>query len=141
MDNSVTINRDINFHAIEEAVLSLPQVKIETKHLFAPNQYARTIAVPANTVITGAKHLVDHLTIVSKGKIRIYDDQGNAVKDLKAGDVFVTKAGAQRAGLAIEDTTWTDIFSTPETSIEKLEATLVENYHGQLQNEELKWLS
>src|ERR1700675_2282986 len=49
---------------LEREVLKLPQVDLRTTHVLAGCVYARTIFIPAGTVLTGAVHKKDHVNVV-----------------------------------------------------------------------------
>lgn len=117
---------------LEAEVLRLPQIEIIPEHQFADGVYCRTIRVPRGTIITGAKHKTQHFNIVSQGVIRVFNDLGGELKTITAPCVFVSEPGTQRAGLVMEDLVWTTVHATKETNVEQLEASLVEDYHGQL---------
>jgi len=88
--------------AIEEWLLTQPQAEYSTKQLFLPGVYTRELAVYKGTLLSGCVHLEECITIISKGEIWVSDHNG--VKQLKAGDSFVTPAGMKRIGIAVEDT-------------------------------------
>ena len=107
---------------LEREVLKLPQVDLQTKHCVSGRMYARTIFIPAGTVLTGATHKRDHINIL-QGDISVSTDEG--MKRLTGQHVLPTKAGMKRAGYAHADTTWTTICQTDETDIPAIEADLV----------------
>ena len=51
-----------NVRQLEKHVLKAPQTKIATDHLFHAGVYARTIMIPAETVLTGA--LIEIATVL-----------------------------------------------------------------------------
>lgn len=108
---------------LEEAILELPQVDLKTSHLLIGGMYARSIFIPAGTVLTGATHKKDHVNIV-QGDITVTTDEG--MKRLIGMHTLATRAGAKRAGFAHADTRWTTISRTDKTVIEEIEAELVE---------------
>jgi hypothetical protein len=108
---------------LERAVLQLPQVDLKTTHCLNGGLYARTIFIPAGTVLTGAVHKKDHINVL-QGDISVSTDEG--MKRLTGHHVLPTKAGMKRAGFAHADTYWTTICPTDETDLEEIEADLVE---------------
>lgn len=108
---------------LEAALLKAPQVSLDTTHAMAGGVYARTITIPAGTVLTGAKHKKDHLNIM-RGDISVTTDEG--VKRFTGQHVIETKAGHKRAGFAHADTLWTTVCHTELTDVEAIEADLVE---------------
>jgi hypothetical protein len=108
---------------LEAEVLKLPQVDLHTTHALAGGVYARTIFIPAGTVLTGAVHKKDHINIL-QGDITAWTEGG--VRRFTGHHVLESKAGAKRAGVAHADTTWTTVCRTDLTDIEAIEAELVE---------------
>lgn len=89
----------------------LPQVDCPLRHLFAPGIYMREMTIPAGTLVVGAVHKTEHYTIISKGRVLVVTDEGEV--ELSAGSTILSKPGAQRAALALEDTLWTTIHHNP----------------------------
>lgn len=109
---------------LEERILQIPQVDLRTTHALSGGLYARTIYIPAGTVLTGAKHKKDHINVLM-GDITVSTDDG--MKRLTGYHVLPTQAGAKRAGYAHSDTCWTTICKTELTDIDAIEDELVEN--------------
>lgn len=108
---------------LEQAVLQLPQVDLRTEHVLSGKVYARTIHIPAGTVLTGATHKHDHVNVVC-GDITVTTDDGPL--RLTGYHVIPTKAGSKRAGIAHADTVWTTLCHTELTDYEAIEDELVE---------------
>lgn len=101
-------------------------VDIATWHHFADGLVARTIFIPAGTVLTGAPHKAEHLN-VCHGDIEVWTEDG--MKRLTGYHVLPSLPGTKRAGLTFADTWWTTIHLNPgnERDIAKLEDALVED--------------
>ncbi len=108
---------------LEQILLQGPQIDLKTTHKLSGGLYARTIQIPAGTVLTGAAHKKDHINIV-QGDITVSTDEG--MKRLTGQHVMTTKAGNKRVGLAHGDTTWTTVCQTFLTDLEEIENELVE---------------
>lgn len=108
---------------LEALVLQAPQVDLNTQHCLSGGMYARTILIPAGTVLTGATHKTDHVNICM-GDITVTTDNGPV--RLVGYHVLPTKAGSKRAGIAHADTVWTTICKTDLTDLEAIEDELVE---------------
>lgn len=108
---------------LEQQVLALPQVDLRTEHVLSGGVYARTIYIPAGTVLTGATHKKDHVNVVY-GDITVTTDEGP--RRITGYHVIPTKAGSKRAGYAHAATVWTTICETKLTDIEAIEDELVE---------------
>lgn len=103
---------------LERAILQVPQVDLGTTHELAGEVYARTIFIPAGTVLTGAAHNKDHVNIMF-GDITVSTDDG--MTRLTGYHVLPTKAGMKRVGFAHRDTCWTTVCHTKLTDIEAIE--------------------
>lgn len=110
--------------ALEDAMLKLPQAGIPVSHDFGGGMYARTIRIPAGTVLTGAIHLSAHLNIVH-GDITIVTEEGE--RRYTGTHVIPSQPGTKRAGHAHADTTWTTILKTDETDVPAIEAGFTTN--------------
>ena len=111
-------------------------VELDTWHHFADGLVARTILIPAGTVLTGAAHKAEHLNI-AHGDITVWTEAG--MRRLTGYHVLPSLPGAKRAGLAHADTWWTTVHINPgnEHDIEALEDALLEDAH-MLQSRRLK---
>lgn len=107
---------------LEQAMRPMPQVEIPTDHGFGPGFYARTITIPAGTILTGKIHATEHIFMVTKGDITLVTDEGT--KRVQAPYQAVCKAGMKRAGFAHSETVCVNIHITNETDLDKLEAEL-----------------
>lgn len=104
-------------------------VELETWHYFADGLVARTIRIPAGTVLTGAAHKAEHLNI-AHGDITVWTEAG--MRRLTGYHVLPSLPGAKRVGYAHADTWWTTVHLNPrnERDIEALEDALVEDAHA-----------
>lgn len=115
---------------LERHVLAAAQVDLHAEHSLSGGVYARTITIPAGTVLTGATHKKDHINIAC-GDITVTTDTG--LVRLTGYHVIETKAGSKRAGFAHAETKWTTVCYTKLTDIEAIEDELVEE-SGRLQS-------
>lgn len=115
---------------LEEVLNRAPQVECPVRHIFAPGIYSRVMTIPKGVVLTGAVHKTEHLNVVAKGRIAVLTDDGPKI--LHAGDAFVSKPGAKRAGHAIEETVWVTVHATDETDLDKLVEELTESTSAEL---------
>ena len=108
--------------ALQDELLKMEQVAIETVHTFRPGVYERKIIVPPWTVLTGAEHKTDYKVKLEKGTIAVNVD--DEIRVLTAPCEFVAKAGAQRAGRVFDDeVVWVDVYENADdcTDIPTLE--------------------
>lgn len=107
-----------------EGVLSdLPQVDLPLQHGFGPGFYARSLSIPADTVVTGKVHATEHIFMVTKGDITIVTDEGS--KRVQAPYQSIGRPGTKRAVYTHADTVCVNIHITNETDLAKLEAELI----------------
>ena len=102
-----------------EAHLSLlPQVDIGSTDIIHARMCARTIFIPAGTMLTGALTNIDNICLMV-GDITVTTDDGP--KRLTGFHVLTAKAGFKRAGYAHADTYWTTIHHTDLEDISAIE--------------------
>ena len=103
-------------------------VVIDTWHHFADGLVARTILIPAGTMLTGASHKTEHLNI-AHGDITVWTEAG--MRRLTGYHVLPSLPGAKRVGYAHADTWWTTVHLNPtnERDVEALADALVEDTH------------
>ena len=108
-----------------EATIAQPQIQCEEKHHFGPNIYIKEVTMPAGTLIIGKHHRMDHLCNMVSGRMRILQEDGTT-KELVAPITFMAKSG-RKVAYIIETVVFQNIYSTPETDIEKLENMCIDN--------------
>lgn len=103
-------------------------VAIDTWHHFADGLVARTILIPAGTVLTGASHKAEHLNI-AHGDITVWTEAG--MRRLTGHHVLPSLPGAKRVGYAHAATWWTTVHLNPtnERDTDTLADALVEDPH------------
>lgn len=104
---------------LETAARQLPQVHVDTEHLFHAGMYARTVMVPAGTMLTGALIKIATLLIVS-GHAFMHTD-GEPV-EVKGYATFAASAGRKQAFVAITDTFLTMVFPTTAVLVSDAES-------------------
>lgn len=103
---------------LETEAFKMPQVRLETTHVFHAGMYARTCKVPAGVLITGALIKIATLLIV-EGDAMVYVNDG-AVR-MEGYNVLSASAGRKQAFLAMRDTYITMVFPTENTTVEDAE--------------------
>lgn len=111
-------------YALQAAAGNLPEVDMPLQHVFAPGAYARTIFIPAGSVIVGKIHKHQHLNILSMGHVTVFTE-GGGEEDLHGPLTMVSPPGTKRAVLAHTDTVWTTIHLTNETDLDKIEEHVI----------------
>lgn len=103
---------------LEDALLQMPQIDLHTQQMAHGGMAARTIFIPAGTVLTGAMTNLDNLCVVW-GDITVTTEDGPV--RLVGFNVLPAKAGAKRAGVAHADTWWVTIHRTDLTDPSDIE--------------------
>ena len=98
-------------YRLEAELLKLPQVSMPVEHAFCAGLYARTMHIPAGTVLTGAIHREESFFLVRKGQLIVSTDNGP--RTLAPGDMSVSKIGAKRAGITLTDVEVTTFHANP----------------------------
>lgn len=120
---SQAVARDKVFR-LEASLKTMPQVDCPVRNFFSKGLYAREITLPAGTVITGAIHKDQHITIISKGRVHVMRPEGAV--EFEAPAIFISEPGTKNAVHAIEETVWTTFHPNPD-DIQDMEV-LVERY-------------
>lgn len=118
---------------LEAELIKQPQVDLSTTHVVHGGMCARTIFIPAGTVLTGALTNCDNICIIH-GDITVTTDEGT--KRLEGFNVLPAQAGFKRAGWTHADTHWTTVFATEKTEIADIEREMTdEDYMLQTQRD------
>jgi hypothetical protein len=130
-------------YQLQEAVGELEHVDCPLQHVFAPGAYARTMYIPAGTVIVGKIHKHAHLNILSQGTVCVMTEtEGD--RQLTGPLTMVSPPGTKRAVYAVTDAVWVTVHLTNETDLEKIEAEVIaptfQDYELFLQGETMKKL-
>ena len=103
---------------LELHLLKLPQVDLSCEHVVHGGMCARTIFIPAGTVLTGALTNCDNICVMH-GDITVTSDDGTV--RLTGFHVLPARAGFKRAGWTHADTYWTTVFKTDKTDVREIE--------------------
>jgi hypothetical protein len=98
-------------YRLEAELLKLPQVDMPVTHDFCAGLYARTMHIPAGTVLTGAVHKEESFFLVRKGELIVSTDSGP--QTIRQGDMSVSKIGTKRAGITLTDVEVTTFHANP----------------------------
>lgn len=109
--------------------MQLPQVDLSTSHVVHGGMCARTIVIPAGTILTGALTNADNICVMC-GDITVTTDDGPV--RLTGFHVLPAQAGFKRAGVTHADTYWTTVWPTSLTDVDAIEDEMTSE-SGQLQ--------
>jgi hypothetical protein len=98
-------------YRLEDELLKFPQVDMPVEHAFCNGLYARTMHIPAGTVLTGAVHKDESFFVVRKGHLIVTPDDGSA--QVGPGFMSVTKPNTKRACVALTDVEVTTFHANP----------------------------
>jgi hypothetical protein len=112
-------------YQLQESVgRELEHVECPLQHVFAPGAYARTMHIPAGTVIVGKIHKHAHLNILSQGTVCVMTEtEGD--RQLTGPLTMVSPPGTKRAVYAVTDAVWTTIHLTNSTDLEQIEDEVI----------------
>jgi len=103
---------------LETMTLQLPQVDIPTDHVLHAGMYARTITIPAGTMLTGA--LIELATLlIIQGDVDVFTGEGT--QRLTGYHVIAAQAGRKQAFVTHADTHVTMIFPTKAQHVAQAE--------------------
>lgn len=121
---------------VEMALLGQEQVDCPVVHRFGPNVYIREVFIPAGTISIGHYQKTEHLNIMLKGRVTMLLENGTT-REVTAPTIFVSNPG-RKIGYIHEDMVWLNVYSTPETDVEKLETMFLDKSEAWTQNNELQ---
>ena len=105
--------------ALEKIILTLEQVKCPISHYQIEGVYCRSMFIPAGTVITGAIHNKENISILAQGTIRITN--GTESKLISAPYIMVDQPGIKRLGVSETDVTFINVWRTDTTDLDEIE--------------------
>lgn len=104
---------------LESLASERPQVAIMTEHVLHAGMYARTIRIPADTMITGVLVKLATLLIV-QGDAVAYIGEDEPMR-LRGYTVLPASKGRKQAFVALAETHMTMLFPTAARSVEEAE--------------------
>ena len=107
-----------NVSRLEQDVLAVPQTPLPTYHLLHAGMYARTICIPAGSILTGALIKIATTLIVS-GRVTVYtgEGMGGETIELEGYNVLPGSAGRKQAFIALSNVHLTMIFPSDADTI------------------------
>lgn len=111
--------------AVQEVLLRGEQIAIRTEHVLHGGMYARTVRLPAGTVITGALIKVPTMLIVEGDcKVLVNDEWG----ELSGYNVFPASAGRKQVFVALSETRITMLFPTRAQTVDQAEKEFTDEW-------------
>lgn len=109
--------------ALESEMRKYEQLEMVINHHFGGGIYAREMLIPAGTLITGKIHKHEHISVMTKGRLRIATEDGPV--EISAPYISVSPPGTKRAVYALEDSIWICFHATEERDLEKIESQFI----------------
>jgi hypothetical protein len=124
---------------LKAAIAHLPPADFRLTHHFADGIYGRELFIPAGTALVGERHTHSTLNILLQGRIHVTGADG-AVREMVAPAMFVSSAGTEKVGFAVEDTIWVNVHPTKLTDLDAIRAKFIEPGTPALESEGELWL-
>lgn len=132
MSNTSLSTIQQKLQAVEDYLLTLPQLDGQTEHFIADGLYLRKIIIPQGAHITGAVHLTETLDIMVYGDLTVVTEKGSR-RITQPGSVFVSPPGLKKVAYANKETMWITAHAVLEVknkTLEEIEKELfVSSYH------------
>lgn len=110
-------------YRLQEQVGRLPEAELPLTHTFAKGCYARTMFMPAGTVLVGKIHRFQHITCLSQGEASVFSESGGAER-MEGFRIWTTEPGTKRAIYAHTDVLLTTFHVTDLTDPDEIEDAL-----------------
>lgn len=104
-------------YRLEAEIRKLPPVECPVEEEFCDGIYARTMHIPAGTILTGHVHKGECFLVVRSGELVV--TAGGEPLLLRGGDMVRSMPGAKRAGYALTDCVVTNFHANPTNEREK----------------------
>ena len=102
-------------------------VEIEWIHRFTPGMYSREMIVDEYTLVTGAIHKTEHISIFLEGAMMVPSEEGGDYEIIEAPFIEICQPGVKRAGISLEKCRWVTFHPTDEQNVEKCEELFFTN--------------
>lgn len=123
---AMTEQQIVKVRQLEAMVLELPQTAIFTEHVIHGGMYARTVMIPAGTMITGAL-VKTPTTLIVNGDCTVYIGDGTI--EVSGYNVIPASAGRKQAFLAHTDTWLTMMVATDAKNVDEAERFFTDESH------------
>lgn len=121
--------------AVEQELLKYPQHDLPVEHHRVKGVYARSLFIPAGTLLTGKIHNFESIGILAQGTLRITNGEDSVV--VSAPYVTVDKPGIKRLGYAETDCVFISVHRTDAENIPDIENELVSDTFEEYETKKL----
>lgn len=108
---------------LESLLGALPQLSLDVKHVVHGGVSARSLFIPAGSILTGAQTNIENLCIVI-GDVTATTDAGP--QRLTGFNIIPANAGAKRVVVANSDTWWVTVHRTDLTDVSAIEEEMTD---------------
>ncbi len=123
---------------VEQTIVNCKEDNSQANHYFGEGVYARSLLIPAGSVVIGHIHKQDRVCIIAQGECTFVDEWQK--KRVKAPYIGEFKAGSKTAVYAHTDTLWVACLGTdskdPDIIVKELLDDNHEDYHLYLEYKE-----
>ena len=126
-----TLREEISKGAMGQTVVDCQKDNSQADHYYGQGVYARSLLIPAGTVVVGKIHKQDRVCIIASGECTFIDEWQK--KRVKAPYIGEFKAGSKTAVFAHTDTTWVACIGTESKDPDIMVHELVESNHEDYQ--------
>ncbi len=137
--NEVVTDRNQQIDEFEHLLLrNFDAIETPIRSFFTDGLYAREMTAYEGTFLVSKIHKTDHIYVLSKGKLLVSVDDGDAI-EIEAPFLGITKAGTRRVAYVMEDIVWTCFHANPDNETEEeIEERIIEKHDNHLLTEEMK---
>lgn len=112
--------------ALQAAMLALPQIEPETKHIFHGGMYCRQTLFKAGTTIIGKRHARPHFFMVVSGEVAVGWPNGGGHDVVAAPYLKLGEPGDKRVLWAITDVLFMTFHATRAKTVAGIDRVAVE---------------
>lgn len=116
---------------LEQTIVNCKEDNSQADHYFGEGVYARSLLIPAGSVVIGHIHKQDRICIIAQGECTFVDEWTK--KTVKAPYIGEFKAGSKTAVYAHTDTLWVACLGTKSSDPDVIVEELLEDSHEKYQ--------
>ena len=120
-EDAIMLLQELSLAGVEDGTRT--EIDTSLEEVICNGIYSRQITLKKGTCAVGEIHKQEHLNILSSGSVLVFTNEG--MEQVDAPHRWVGKPGVKRASFALEDTVWTTIHATNNTSSEDIRKEFV----------------
>lgn len=130
-DLQKSMEQEVAAGSMEQTIVDCKEDNSQANHYFGEGVYARSLLIPAGTVVIGHIHKQDRICIIAQGKCTFVDEWRK--RTVEAPYIGEFKAGSKTAVYAHTDTLWVACLGTEITSPDGIVDELLDSNHEDYQ--------